>query len=71
MAQQVAFVQDYIILAKTCLCHLCYHTIEGDHKVNNKGRYWRCLKCNLTNPLRFSTMFYKTKLKLIEFVRRL
>ena len=50
---QVAFVQDYIILPKL---------------INNKGRYWRCLKCNPTPPLRFSTMFYKTKLKLIRFV---
>ena len=49
----VAFVQDYIILPKL---------------INNKGRYWRCLKFNPTPPLSFSTMFYKTKLKLIKFV---
>ena len=40
IGQQVAFVQDYIILLKTGVCHLCYHTIEGDHKVNNKEIYF-------------------------------
>ena len=67
----VVFIQDYIMLTKTGVCHLCYHTMEGDHKVNNKGRYWRCLKCNLTTLLRFSTVFYKSKLKLVNFVMML
>ena len=49
-------------------CHYCYHTIEGDHKVNNKEIYWRCQKCNLTTSLRFGTIFYNSKLKLINFV---
>ena len=71
IGQQVAFVQDYIILPKSGLCHLCCHTIEGGHTVNNKGIYWRCLKFNLTTPLKISTMFYKTKLKLLEFVMML
>ena len=71
IGQQVAFVQDYIILPKTGLCHLCYHTIEGDHKVKNKERYQICPKCNLTTQLRFSIMFCKTKLKLMEFVMML
>ena len=56
---------------KTGCNYLCYNTIEGDHIVNNKVWYWRSLSCNLTTPLRFNTMYYKTKLKLIKFVMRL
>ena len=44
------------------------HTIEQDHKVKNKERYWRCLKCILKTSLRFGTIFYKIKLKVNNFV---
>ena len=48
---------------------LSYH--RRGHTVNNKGKYWRCLKFNLTTPLKISTMFYKTKLLLLQFVMML
>ena len=57
--------------AKNGLCHLCYHTIEGDHKVKNKERYWICPKYNLKTQLRFSIWFCKTNLKVIKFVMML
>ena len=43
---------------------LSYHwrVLQGQQQ----GKYWRCLKCNLTTPVRFSTMFYKTKMKLVK-----
>ena len=32
------------------------------YQVNNKGIYWRCLKCNLTTALRFSTILTKPRI---------
>ena len=68
IGQQVTFLQDKNILPKTGLCRKCYATILGEYKVKKNERYWRCTKCNITTSLRFGTILYQTKLKLINFI---
>ena len=66
--QQVAFLMQHDILARTGVCHECHTPISGDYKVKGNKRYWHCRACQLTTSLRYGTVLYRTKMKLNNFV---
>jgi hypothetical protein len=67
MGQQISFLQEHDILPKRVFCQKCHGEISGEMKVRGNDRFWKCKSCKVTTSLRYGTILYDAKLKLINF----
>ena len=68
MGQQISFLQTNDILPKRGFCQKCHEEIKGEMKVKGNHRYWKCKSCKVKTSLRYGTILYDAKIKLINFI---
>ena len=68
MGQQISFLQEHDILPKRGFCQQCHEEINGEMKVRGNNLFWKFKSCKVTTSLRYVTILYDAKLKLINYI---
>ena len=63
----VVILQAKNILPKSGFWQNCHEEIKGEMKSKGTFWYWSCKTCNVKESLKYETILYDAKLKLINF----